>query len=79
MLLDSAASVVNNSPMDPNADTGKGLSLQVHKWAKTKRKKMFIHTFETEAQLYQALLPRMHLPVSHNALRLIIMDSSYGG
>lgn len=53
-------------------------ALQVHKWRKT-NKKMFIHTFEIEAQIYQALLPRMHLPESPNAQRLIMIHTSYGG
>lgn len=55
--------------MDPNTDTGKGLP----------NKNVFIHTSEREAQIYQALLPRMDLPESHNAQRLIMIHTSYGG
>lgn len=40
---------------------------------------VLIHVSEIEAQIYQTLLLRMHLPESRNALRLIMLNKNYGG
>jgi len=76
LLLVSAASMVN-SLTDPNTDTRKDLSLQVYKWGE--KKKVLIHVSKIEAQIYKALLLRRHVPESHNALRLIVLNKNYGG